>query len=172
MTELPDEIAIGYSPWRLLELTLLGVIMTSLCGAIVVLIPVRGMLQFVVGYAGVAFFGAATCIAVWKLARANGPVLFINRTGIRDLRIFDQWILWESVTNVLITKARSQKFVVLRVSPALEQLLFATTYRKLLQAANRALGVDGVLISPTGLSINAASLFDVCCRYRAANSYP
>ena len=67
MTELPEEIAIGYSPWRLLELTLLGIIMTSLCGAIVVLIPVDAMLQFVVGYAGVAFFGAATCVAVWKL---------------------------------------------------------------------------------------------------------
>jgi hypothetical protein len=172
MTELPDEIAIGYSTWRLLELILLGIIMTLLCGAIVFLIPLSGMLQLIVGCAGVAFFGAATCVAVWKLLSAKGPVLFINRTGIRDLRIFDQWILWESVTDVVITKVRSQKFVVLQVSPALEDLLFATTYRTLLQAANHALGVDGVLISPTGLSIDAAALFDVCCRYRTAKRYP
>jgi hypothetical protein len=87
MTELPDEIAIGYSTWRLLELILLGIIMTLLCGAIVFLIPLSGMLQLIVGCAGVAFFGAATCVAVWKLLSAMGPVLFINRTGIRDLRI-------------------------------------------------------------------------------------
>ena len=172
MTALPDEIAIGYSTWRLLELTLLGIIMTLLCGAIVVLIPVSGLLQLVVGYAGVAFFGAATCVAVWKLLSAKEPVVFINRTGICDLRIFDQWILWESVRDVSIAKVRSQKFVVLQVSPALEALLFATTYRRMLQAANHALGVEGVVISPIGLSINAATLFDVCCRYRAASRYP
>jgi hypothetical protein len=63
----PDEFAIGYSTWRLLELTGLGIIMTLLCGAIVFLIPVKGIIQLIVGYAGVAFFGVATCTAVWKL---------------------------------------------------------------------------------------------------------
>lgn len=170
--DLPDELAIGYSIWRLLELVGLGIIMTSLCGAIVFLIPIKGVLQLVVGYAGVAFFGAATCTAVWKLLTAKGPVLFINRTGIRDLRIADQWIVWESVTDVRITKVRSQKFVVLQVSPALEELLFATTLRRMMQAANRAFSVDGVVISPTGLAINANALLDACCRYRAASPYP
>ena len=57
-------------------------------------LPIKGILQLTVGYAGVAFFGAATCTAVWKLLTAKGPVLFINRNGIRDLRIADQWIVW------------------------------------------------------------------------------
>jgi hypothetical protein len=170
--DLPDELAIGYSTWRLLELVGLGIVMTSLSGVIVFLIPVKAILQVVVGYAGVAFFGAATCTAVWKLLAAKGPVLFINRTGIRDLRIADQWIVWEAVTDVRITKVRSQKFVVLKVSPALEELLFATTLRKIMQAANRAFSVDGVVISPTGLAINADALFDACSCYRAASAYP
>ena len=169
--DVPDELAIGYSTWRLLELVGLGIIMTLLCGAIVFLIPVKSILQLVVGYAGVAFFGAATCTAVWKLLTANGPVLFVNRAGIRDLRIFDQWILWESVTDVRIAKTRSQKFVVLQVSPALEELLFATTLRKLIRAGNRAFSVDGVVISPTGLALNADALFDACLRYRAAGEH-
>lgn len=170
--DMPDELAIGYSAWRLLELVALGIIMTSLCGAIVFLIPVRSVIQLVVGYAGVLFFGAATCTAVWKLLTAKGPVLFINRTGICDLRIADQWIVWEAVTEVRVTKVRSQKFVVLRVSPALEELLFATTFRRMMQAANRALVVDGVVISPTGLSINADRLFEACRRFRAASQHP
>lgn len=167
--DLPDELAIGYSIWRLLELIALGIVMTLLCGSIVFLIPVKGVLQLVVGYAGIAFFGAAICTAVWKLLAAKGPVLFINRSGIRDLRIADQWIVWEAVRDVRITRVRSQKFVVLRVSPALEELLFATTLRKMMQGANRALSVDGIVISPTGLSIKAEALFDACCLYRAAS---
>jgi hypothetical protein len=89
MPDVPDELAIGYSTWRMLVLIGAGIIMTLLCGAIAFLIPIKGALQLVVGYAGVAFFGAATCAAVWKLLTANGPVLFINRTGICDLRIAD-----------------------------------------------------------------------------------
>jgi hypothetical protein len=163
MPDVSDELAIGYSTWRMLVLIGAGIIMTLLCGAIAFLI---------VGYAGVAFFGAATCTAVWKLLTAKGPVLFINRTGICDLRIADQWILWESVTDIFVAKVRSQKFVVLKVSPALEELLFATTLRRMVQAANGALGVDGVVISPTGLSMNADALFEACGRYRAASRYP
>jgi len=170
--DMPEELAIGYSTWRLLELVGLGIVMTSLCGAIVFMIPVKGVLQQIVGYAGVAFFGAATCTAVWKLLTANGPVLFINRTGIRDERIADQWIVWEAVTDVCIARVRSQKFVVLKVSPALEELLFATISKKMMQAANRALSVDGVVISPTGLSIKADALLDACCCYRAASGHP
>ena len=47
-----------------------------------------------------------------------------------DLRIADQWIVWEAATDVRITRVRSQKFVVLKVSHALEELLFATTFKK------------------------------------------
>jgi hypothetical protein len=96
-------------------------------------------------------------------------VLFINRTGIRDLRIADQWIVWEAVTDVRITRVRSQKFVVLKVSPALEELLFATTFKRIMQGANRALSVEGIVISPTGLSIKADALFEACRRCRAAS---
>jgi hypothetical protein len=170
--DVPDELAIGYSTWRMLVLIAAGIIMTFLCGAISFLIPIKGGLQLVVGYAGLAFFGAATCTAVWKLLTAKGPVLFINHTGICDLRIADQWILWESVTDIFIAKVRSQKFVVLKMSPALEELLFATTLRKMVQAANGVLGVDGVVISPTGLSMNADALFEACGRYRAASEHP
>jgi len=53
--DLPDEFAIGYSTWPLLELTGLGVIMTSLCGAIVFLLPIKGIPQLTVGYAALHF---------------------------------------------------------------------------------------------------------------------
>ena len=53
------------------------------------------------------------------------------------------------------------------VSHALEELLFATTFKILIQGANRALGVEGIVISPTELSIRADALFKACRRYRA-----
>jgi hypothetical protein len=38
-----------------------------------------------------------------------------------------------------------------------------------MQGANRALSVEGIVISPTGLSIKADALFEACRRYRAAS---
>jgi len=101
---------------------------------------------------------------------ARGPEFFVNRNSIHDLRIADQWIVWEAVTDGRVTRVRSQKFVVLKVSHALEELLFATTFKILIQGANRALGVEGIVISPTELSIRADALFEACRRYRAASS--
>ena len=71
MPDVPDELAVGYSTWRMLVLIGAGIIMTLLCGAIAFLIPIKGALQLVVGYAGVAFFGAATCTAVWRRSAAG-----------------------------------------------------------------------------------------------------
>jgi hypothetical protein len=35
-------------------------------------------------------------------------------------------------------------------------------------AANQALGVDGLVLNPSGLQVDATTLFEVCNAYRAA----
>jgi hypothetical protein len=39
---------------------------------------------------------------------------------------------------------------------------------KLMRAANHAVGVDGIVLNPSGLQVDAPDLFEVCNAYRAA----
>jgi hypothetical protein len=169
--QLPDDIEIGYSALRVLRLAGLGVIMTLLSASIAfnwfAYKNIDGF-HVVVGYAGVAFFGLATLKIVWTLITARGPVVFLSRYGIRDLRISNELILWGSVDDITSWEYRRQKFMVLKISAALEQQLFATKARQAMLLANRALGVDGVVIGASGLTVDFDTLLKTCMAYYGA----
>ena len=116
-----------------------------------------------VGYAGVAFFGLVTAKFVWALLKVRAPVLSVSRYGIRDLRIANEFILWESVTDVSACRVGRQSFVVLK--------LFCVDTAQALLTANRALGIDGVAISPAGLAMDFDNLLKTCSAYFAAASH-
>ena len=95
-------------------------------------------------------------------------MLSVDRNGIRDLRVSPDVIPWDAVEQIGISEVKKQKFVTLRVTPALEQQLVASAGRKLMKAANHALGVDGIVINPSGLQVDPPTLLEVCNAYRAA----
>ncbi len=171
MANLPDNIEIGYSRKRLLVLLVGGIALTAGSAAMAFhLFPDMqvGAFYTVVGYFGVLFFGFAILKIGWLFLTARGPVLFIDRNGIRDLRISPNVIPWDAVEQIGIGEVRKQAFVTLKVTPALEKQLVASTGKKLMRAANHALGVDGIVINPSGLQVDPTTLLEVCNAYRAA----
>jgi hypothetical protein len=81
-------------------------------------------LRRMVGYAGTAFFGLMTAKFVRALLKGRAPVLSVSRYGIRDLRIANEFILWESVADVSACRVGRQSYVVLKLTPAVERRLF------------------------------------------------
>jgi hypothetical protein len=171
--ELPDDVEIGYSRFRLLPLIVMGVVMTLLSASFAFQwFAYHGYYHLVAGYSGMLFFGLATAKLVWTIFAAKGPVVFVSRYGIRDLRVANEFILWDSVLNVSACQIRKQKFVVLALSPALEKRLFATRSGQAMLAANRALGVDGIAISASGLATEFDALLRSCAAHHNAALYP
>src|ERR1700760_104086 len=114
MSNLPDIIEIGYSWKRLLVLLAGGIVLTAGCAAMAFhLFPDMKVDAFytAVGYFGVIFFGFAILKIGWLLVTARGPVLFIDRNGIRDLRVSQEIIPWDAVDQILIGAVSKQSFV-------------------------------------------------------------
>jgi membrane associated rhomboid family serine protease len=168
--DLPD-IEIGYSPLRLLRLVGMGLVMTAASAPLAFnWYGIKNISPFLtaVGYFGLFFFGWATCKFIWLLISSRNPVVFINRNGIIDKRISDELIEWGSVDKISIWQYHRQKLVMLKVTALLAKRLVRSTFRRVLSSVNKILGVDGVTINSSGLTIDADTLFDTCGRYRAA----
>jgi hypothetical protein len=169
--QLPNHIEIGYSALRMLRLVGLGAIMTLLSASIAFnwfdYTNIDGF-QVLIADVGIAFFGLATLKFIWTLITARGPVVFVSRYGICDLRVSKELILWGSVEDITACAYRRQKFMALKISPALERQLFASRAKQAMLLANRALGVDGVVISASGLTMDFDTLFKTCTAYYSA----
>lgn len=168
--ELPDDIELGYSAAHWLPLIGLGAAMTLLSAGIAFELIVEGIgpLHRAAGWFGLAFFALVTAKFVRALLKTRGPVLFVSRYGIRDLRIANEFILWDSVTAVSAGEANGRRLVVLKITPALEQRVFCSGAAQAILAANRARGVDGIAISPAGLSVDFDTLLQACSSHFAA----
>jgi hypothetical protein len=168
--ELPDDIEIGYSSWRFLPPIGFALAMMFLSAGRALDWGAGGhdFVGRMAGYAGGACFGMVTAKLVWALLKVRAPVPSVSRYGIRDLRIANEFILWESVTDVSACRLGRQSFVVLKLTPALERRL--DTAQALL-AANRALGIDGVAVSPAGVAMDFDNLLKTCSAYFAAASH-
>jgi hypothetical protein len=171
--ELPDDIEIGYSSWRFLPPIGFALAMMFLSTAFALDWVVGGhdFVRRMVGYAGVACFGLVTAKFVWALPKVRAPVLSVNRYGIRDLRIANEFILWESVADVSACRLGRQSFVAFKLKPAVERRLFCVDTARALLTANRALGIDGVAISRAGLAMDFDNLLKTCSAYFAAASH-
>lgn len=170
-SKLPDDAEIGYCRSRLLPLIGLGTAMTLLSASMAVgWLPFNDMdvSRRVMGDVGLALFGLATATCVWMQFAVKGPVVLVSNYGIRDLRIANEFILWDSVTEISACEHRGQKFVVLKITPALEQRLFCDGTARALLAANRTAGLDGIVIRPNGLDTDFSALLAACRAHYAA----
>jgi hypothetical protein len=170
-SKLPDDAEIGYCRSRLLPLIGLGTAMTLLSASVAVgWLPFNDMdvSRRVMGDVGLALFGLATATCVWMQFAVKGPVVLVSNYGIRDLRIANEFILWDSVTEISACEHRGQKFVVLKITPALEQRLFCDGTARALLAANRTAGLDGIVIRPNGLDTDFSALLAACRAHYAA----
>jgi hypothetical protein len=115
-----------------------------------------------IGYAGVALFGLITCRLIVLLPAARGPVVIVTSYGIRDLRIGNEFLLWESIADVSAEDCRGHKVIVLTPTPALQRQLSC------IHAAWRGAQADRIVIQSEGLTTDFETLLRACRDFHAA----
>lgn len=117
-----------------------------------------------IGYLGVVLFGPLTAWLVWMLPAERGPVVILNHYGIRDLRIGNEFLLWDSIADVSAEDCRGHKVIVLTPTLALQRQLSC------IRAATRNAQDERIVIRPEGLATDFDTLLRACrdC-YAAAN---
>ncbi|WP_342739121.1 STM3941 family protein [Bradyrhizobium sp. B117] len=164
---LPN-LAIGHSLARLLKILAAGVLMTLVCAAIALnwfQIKTLTPFQITVCYVGLALFGFVTLRTLWTLLFARAPVVFITRVGIRDTRIADDTIAWRSVRDISVWQFRNQKIVVLKLDPLVADRFDVGFLKRIISMMNQAIGAEGVLINPSGLTMDGETLLETCKQY-------
>lgn len=117
-----------------------------------------------VGYAGVALFGLVTSRLIWLLPSERGPVVIVTPYGIRDLRIGNEFLLWDSIAEISAEECRGHKMIVLTPTPALQRQL--CTIRALARRAQN----DRIVIDAGGLATDFETLLRACRDYHTART--
>jgi hypothetical protein len=111
------------------------------------------------GYAGVVVFALVTCRLIWMLPSERGAVVIVTPYGIRDRRIGNEFLLWESIAEVSAEDCRGHKVIVLTPTPALQRQL----------SCIRAASADRVVIRSEGLTTDFDTLLRACRDCHAAS---
>lgn len=115
-----------------------------------------GDYDLVVGYAGVTVFALMTGRLIWMLPAERGPVVVVTSYGIRDLRIGNEFLPWDSIAEISAQDHRGRKMIVLTPTPALQRQL--CSIRALARCAR-----DGhIVIRPEGLATDFDTLLRAC----------
>ncbi len=119
-----------------------------------------------IGYLGVALFGPVTAWLIWMLPAERGPVVIVTPFGIRDLRIGNEFLLWESVADVSVEDRSGRKVIVLTPTPALQQQL--SSIRAVARSARGERQDERIVIRPDGLATDFDTLLRACRDCHAA----
>jgi hypothetical protein len=138
-----------------------------------------GTLEMVAGSAGMMLFGIATCRLIWMLPAERGPVLIISHYGIRDLRLGNEFLLWDSIADVSTGERRGRSVVVLKLTPALQRQRCCvktwdnkTWHDRTGHNARPGSGeasADHIVVSPEGLATSFDTLLQTCRSFHAAS---
>ena len=116
------------------------------------------------GYAGVVVFGLMTCRLIWMLPAERGPVVIVTPYGIRDLRVGNEFLLWDSIAEISADECRGHKMIVLTPTPALQRQL--CTIRTSARRAHN----DRIVIRLDGLVTDFDTLLRACRDCHAASN--
>ncbi|WP_354123545.1 STM3941 family protein [Bradyrhizobium sp. LA6.10] len=120
-----------------------------------------------VGYAGVVLFGLVTGRLIWLLPAERGPVVIVTPYGIRDLRIGNEFLLWDSIAEVSTEEGRGHKAIVLTLTPALQRQL--CTISTLAPRAQNERQNERIVIPSEGLATDFDTLLRACRDCHAAS---
>src|SRR3569833_2202520 len=109
-----------------------------------------------VGYAGVVVFALVTIRLIWMLPAERGPVVIVNRYGIRDLRLGNEFLPWDSIAGISAEECRGHKMIVLTPTPDLQRHL--RSMRSLARHAQN----DRIVIRSEGLATYFDTVLGAC----------
>jgi hypothetical protein len=115
-----------------------------------------------VGYAGVVAFAAMTGRLIWMLPAERASVVIVTPYGIRDLRIGNEFLLWDSIAEISAEERRGRKVIVLTPTPALQRQLCS------IRGLARGVTDDRIVIRSEGLATDFDTLLRVCRDCHAA----
>lgn len=121
-----------------------------------------GSYNMSVGYAGVVVFGLLTCRLIWMLPAERGAVVVVTPYGIRDLRIDNEFLLWDSIAEVSAEECRGRKVIVLTPTPGLRRQLSC------IHAMAQGAQADRIVIDCGGLATDFDTLLRACRDCHAA----
>jgi hypothetical protein len=158
------DLEIGQCATRLRLLVAAGFAMTLLSASLAFdLWDGIGDYDTAMGYVGVAVFGPITSWLIWLLPSERGPVVIVTPYGIRDLRIGNEFLLWDSIADVSAEECRGHKVIVLTPTPALQRQLSC------IRAASRGTQADRIVIQSEGLATDFDTLLRACRDCHAAS---
>lgn len=123
-----------------------------------------GAYDTTIGYLGVALFGPITSWLIWMLPTERGPVVIVTPYGVRDLRIGNEFLLWDSIADVSVEECRGHKVIVLTPTPALQRQLSC------IRSLARGTPNDRIVIRSEGLATDFDTLLRACRDCHAASS--
>jgi hypothetical protein len=115
-----------------------------------------------VGYAGVVAFAAMTGRLIWMLPAERASVVIVTPYGIRDLRIGNEFLLWDSIAEISAEERRGRKVIVLTPTPALQRQLCS------IRGLARGATDDRIVIRSEGLATDFDTLLRACRDCHAA----
>ncbi|CUT13815.1 hypothetical protein BF49_4895 [Bradyrhizobium sp.] len=115
-----------------------------------------------VGYAGVVAFAVMTGRLIWMLPAERGSVVIVTPYGIRDLRIGNEFLLWDSIAEISAEERRGRKVIVLTPTPALQRQLCS------IRGLARGVTDDRIVIRSDGLATDFDTLLRACRDCQAA----
>ncbi|MBR0830621.1 hypothetical protein JQ596_34455 [Bradyrhizobium manausense] len=167
-----DDLEIGYSASRLGPLIVAGFVMTLLSASLAFgWWNGIGEHQAEAGVAGVMLFGLATCCLIWMLPTERGPVVIVSRYGLRDLRIGNEFLLWDSIAEVSGLECRGRRVIVLTLTPALQRQLSCIKAKCAAPRTHAECEAphSHVVISPQGLATDFDTLLQACRAFHGAS---
>jgi hypothetical protein len=168
MDDLPPRVEIGASRFKLLLLTVAGLLLTTVAGLIAVRFIENvqpGSLHHFVGWVGLVFFGFCTLVAIWRLFAARGAIVTLDAEGIRDMRISSALIPWSSVRDITTWEIHRARIMILAVDPEFARSLNRSRLATIMRGANSALGADGLAVNSADLKIGHDKLIETARAY-------
>lgn len=171
MIDTSRPLEIRGSPLKNFGLGLLGIVMTSLCGAIAFgqfanVAP--GSFREFISFAGLIFFGLCTILIFWRAFALTGPIVTLAPEGIRDIRLAAELIPWTAVRGISTWTSHGQKMMVLSVAPGTQERLTLTRIARWARSANTVLPADGLCIAAQGLAMDYDRLLERTIAYAKA----
>jgi hypothetical protein len=167
-TDTTRTIEFHASPTRLLTLLAFSGMSTAIAAALALrLLPNVPDDPAVVsaGYTGLAFFTFCAAVAVWRLLAQRGPMVTVSPAGLRDVRVAAEPIPWRAIKSISTMQMQRQMVLLIAIDPADEARLTLTRVARWMRSANRAHGVDGLVVSAHGLKVGYPTLFYTCRDY-------
>jgi hypothetical protein len=126
--------------------------------------------RFLVGFAGMVFFGVAFAATVHHLLVLRGNVVILSPEGFHDRRLTAHLIPWDAIQNISEWRYRgnSATTIILEIDPAFTDSLRLTLYPRLMRPLEQALRIRGLCVLTWSLDVSHGRLLTLMRAYAAA----